>query len=78
MYVCTYVHMYRCRYISTVQQALASKTQTREKELDRAKQYFEVLHLNPQVCARVCVCACECVCERERERDVSSVIMAWL
>ena len=39
----------RCHYISAVQQALASKTQSRERELDRAKQFFEVLHLNPQV-----------------------------
>jgi len=56
-------HVHRCRNISVLQSCLSKITLIREKDLDRARQYFEMLYLNDEVC--VCVCVCEHMCVSE-------------
>lgn len=43
-------HVHRCRNISVLQSCLSKITLIREKDLDRARQYFEMLYLNDEVC----------------------------
>ena len=38
-----------CRNIFSVQQQLTNITMTRELALDRARQYYELLYLTPEV-----------------------------
>ena len=40
----------RCRNISALQECLSKIMLVREKELDIARQYFELLLLNDEVC----------------------------
>ena len=43
------VSLYRCRNISVLQSCLSKITLIREKDLDRARKYFEMLYLNQEV-----------------------------
>lgn len=40
---------YRCRNIFAIQQNLTNITMSREADLDRARQYYELLYSNPDV-----------------------------
>ena len=42
---------YRCRNILAIQQNLTNITLTRETDLDRARQFYELLYLSPDVSA---------------------------
>lgn len=42
---------FRCRNIFAIQQNLTNITMTREGDLDRARQYYELLYSNPDVSA---------------------------
>ena len=42
---------FRCRNISALQECLSKIMLVREKELDTARQYFELLLLNDEVCS---------------------------
>ena len=44
-----YTHTFRCRNISVLQSCLSKITLIREKDLDRARRYYEMLYLNDEV-----------------------------
>ena len=41
--------MHRCRNISVLQSCLSKITLIREKDLDRARRYYELFYLNDEV-----------------------------
>ena len=43
---------FRCRNIFAIQQNLTNITMSREGDLDRARQYYELLYSNPDVSTR--------------------------
>ena len=43
----------RCRNIFAIQQNLTNITMSREGDLDRARQYYELLYSNPDVSTRL-------------------------
>ena len=52
LYFCLIVfngETFRCRNIFAIQQNLTNITMTREGDLDRARQYYELLYSNPDV-----------------------------
>ena len=44
-----HTHAHRCRNISVLQSCLSKITLIREKDLDRARRYYEMLYLNDEV-----------------------------
>ena len=48
---CACVCCCRCRNILAIQQNLTNITLTRETDLDRARQFYELLYLSPDVSA---------------------------
>ena len=49
--VCVFLKiLFRCRNISALQECLSKIMLVREKDLDTARQYFELLLLNDEVC----------------------------
>ena len=54
----THTHLRRCSNISLLQSCLSKITLIREKDLDKARLFFDMLLLSDEVCM--------CVCVRER------------